>query len=348
MEREKGLQRGLTTRQLAMIAIGGAIGTGLFLGSGMAIGFAGPSVIVSYLIGAVIALLLMGCLAEMTVAHPTTGSFGAHAERYVNPWAGFSVRYAYWFSLVCAVGTEVSAMSVYMKYWFPDVPGIVWIVIFSAVLLYVNATSVNLFGTVEDEKTGRGEYSLKKKQTKRVVSAWLATALAAGALFPLTAVDAAGATQTNSFVALRTGLNVNAPDAPPPYPKGEHKLLPGEPAEPAAGTWGYDGKTGTFKHPTATPDNEGPQPFEGSLPYLDQNQYLKNMKIEGFYPYVAGWGHSWQATFDLNGRRYLYDYETTMYNVYDITDPRKKAASTGMRPWAATASGWLTSATRTT
>ncbi|MCM3623722.1 amino acid permease [Brevibacillus borstelensis] len=149
MEREKGLQRGLTTRQLTMIAIGGAIGTGLFLGSGMAIGFAGPGVIVSYLIGAVIALLLMSCLAEMTVAHPTTGSFGAHAERYINPWAGFTVRYSYWFSLVCAVGTEVSAMSVYMKYWFPAVPGVVWILIFSAVLIYVNATSVNLFGTVE-------------------------------------------------------------------------------------------------------------------------------------------------------------------------------------------------------
>ncbi|TGU77751.1 amino acid permease, partial [Mesorhizobium sp. M00.F.Ca.ET.186.01.1.1] len=70
-------------------------------------------------------------------------------EHYVSPWAGFSVRYAYWFSLVCAIGTEVSAMSVYMKYWFPDVPGIIWILIFSAVLLYVNATSVNLFGTVE-------------------------------------------------------------------------------------------------------------------------------------------------------------------------------------------------------
>ncbi|WP_338462782.1 amino acid permease [Brevibacillus borstelensis] len=149
MEREKGLQRGLTTRQLTMIAIGGAIGTGLFLGSGMAIGFAGPGVIVSYLIGAVIALLLMGCLAEMTVAYPTTGSFGAHAERYINSWAGFTVRYSYWFSLVCAVGTEVSAMSVYMKYWFPAVPGVVWILIFSAVLIYVNATSVNLFGTVE-------------------------------------------------------------------------------------------------------------------------------------------------------------------------------------------------------
>ncbi|MGE5705071.1 MAG: amino acid permease [Clostridia bacterium] len=149
MEREKGLQRGLSTRQLSMIAIGGAIGTGLFLGSGMAIGFAGPSVIMSYAIGAVIALLLMGCLAEMTVAHPTTGSFGAFAERYINPWAGFAVRYSYWFSLVCAIGTEVSAMSVYMKYWFPGVPGLVWILLFSAALIIVNATSVNLFGKVE-------------------------------------------------------------------------------------------------------------------------------------------------------------------------------------------------------
>lgn len=77
IEREKGLHRGLSTRQLSMIAIGGAIGTGLFLGSGMAIGLAGPSVIFSYGIGAIIAFLLMGCLAEMTVAHPTSGSFGA-------------------------------------------------------------------------------------------------------------------------------------------------------------------------------------------------------------------------------------------------------------------------------
>lgn len=149
MEREKGLRRGLTTRQLSMIAIGGAIGTGLFLGSGLAISTAGPSVIVSYAIGALIALLLMGCLSEMTVAHPTSGSFGAYAEKYMNPWAGFTVRYSYWFSIVCAVGTEVTAVAVYMKYWFPAVPGIVWILVFSAILLFVNATSVNLFGAVE-------------------------------------------------------------------------------------------------------------------------------------------------------------------------------------------------------
>ncbi|MEG0384697.1 MAG: amino acid permease [Solibacillus sp.] len=149
IEREKGLHRSLTTGQLTMIAIGGAIGTGLFLGSGLAIGLAGPSVIVSYAIGALIALLLMGCLAEMTVAHPVTGSFGAYAERYINPWAGFTVRYSYWFSLVCAIGTEVTAVAVYMKYWFPTVPAIVWIVIFAAILMYVNLTSVKMFGAVE-------------------------------------------------------------------------------------------------------------------------------------------------------------------------------------------------------
>ena len=82
--REQGLQRSLSARQLSMIAIGGAIGTGLFLGSGFAIGLAGPGVLVSYLIGAVVALLLMGCLAEMTVTHPLTGSFGAYAEHYVG------------------------------------------------------------------------------------------------------------------------------------------------------------------------------------------------------------------------------------------------------------------------
>ncbi|MCA3867193.1 MAG: amino acid permease, partial [Burkholderia sp.] len=149
VEREKGLHRGLSTAQLSMIAIGGAIGTGLFLGSGFAIGFAGPSVLVSYAIGALIALLLMGCLAEMTVAHPTSGSFGAYAEHYVSPWAGFLVRYAYWASIVFAVGTEVTAIAVYMKYWFPAVPGWYWIVGFSAALIGVNLVSVKVFGAVE-------------------------------------------------------------------------------------------------------------------------------------------------------------------------------------------------------
>jgi AAT family amino acid transporter len=148
-DREKGLRRGLTSAQLSMIAIGGAIGTGLFLGSSFAIGFAGPSVIVSYVIGALISLLLMGCLAEMTVAHPTSGSFGAWAEFYISPLAGYLVRYAYWSCNVFAVGTEVTAIAVYMHYWFPTVPGWVWIVGFSSVLVAVNAFNVKVFGAVE-------------------------------------------------------------------------------------------------------------------------------------------------------------------------------------------------------
>ena len=149
VERERGLQHSLSTGQMSMIAIGGAIGTGLFLGSAFAIGFAGPSVLVSYAIGGAISLLLMGCLAEMTVGHPISGAFGAYAEFYIGPLAGFLVRYAYWSSIVLAVGTEVSAIALYMQYWFPQVAGWVWIVGFSSGLIAINAVSVNAFGSVE-------------------------------------------------------------------------------------------------------------------------------------------------------------------------------------------------------
>src|SRR5437016_764501 len=114
IERERGLRRDLSARRMTMIAIGGAIGTGLFLGSGFAIGLAGPGVLVSYVIGALIALLLMGCLAEMTVAHPTSGSFGAYAEHYIGPLTGYLVRYAYWTGNVLAVGTEVTAIVLFI------------------------------------------------------------------------------------------------------------------------------------------------------------------------------------------------------------------------------------------
>ena len=149
VERERGLRRTLSARRMTMIAIGGAIGTGLFLGSGFAISLAGPAVLLSYAIGALVALLLMGCLAEMTVAHPTTGSFGAYAEFYLGPLAGFLVRYCYWTCIVMAVGTEVTAVALYMQFWFPQTAGWVWIVAFSAVLIAVNARSVNVFGAIE-------------------------------------------------------------------------------------------------------------------------------------------------------------------------------------------------------
>lgn len=147
--REVGLHKKLSSRQMSMIAIGSAMGTGLFLGSKFAIGFAGPAVIISYAIGALITLLLIACLTEMTIQHPTTGSFATYAEYYVHPLAGFLVRYCYWICNVLAIGTEVLAIAEYMKFWFPDISAWVWIVLFPLLLIVINAYSVNTFGSIE-------------------------------------------------------------------------------------------------------------------------------------------------------------------------------------------------------
>src|SRR6266851_395390 len=149
IEKGEQLSRQLTSGQLSMIAIGGAIGTGLFLGSSLAVRVAGPGVIVSYLIGAVIALLFMGALSEMAVAHPTAGSFGVYAEMYLNPWAGFTVRYTYWACQCIAIGGEAVAIAIYCQWWFPNTPKWLWIAGFSLALLYINARSVGSFGSFE-------------------------------------------------------------------------------------------------------------------------------------------------------------------------------------------------------
>src|SRR5262249_3547813 len=89
------MQRRLESRQLSMIAIGGAIGVGLFLGSSFTIQLAGPGVIITYLLGAFITIVIAYAIAEMAVVHPVAGSFGVYAEKYLNPWAGFTVRATY-------------------------------------------------------------------------------------------------------------------------------------------------------------------------------------------------------------------------------------------------------------
>lgn len=149
IEESEKLSRQLSSGQIAMIALGGAIGTGLFLGSALAVRVAGPGVIVSYLIGAFIALLLMLGLQEMAVAHPTAGSFGVYAEVYVNRWAGFAVRYTYWAAQCLAIGGEATAIAIYCQWWFPNSPKWAWILGFTCGLLYVNARSVGSFGSFE-------------------------------------------------------------------------------------------------------------------------------------------------------------------------------------------------------
>jgi L-asparagine transporter-like permease len=146
---EGGLQRSLGKAQIVMIGLGGAIGTGLFMGSGLAVGYAGPAVIVSYALAGFVALVMIFSLSEMAVAHPTAGSFGTYAETYLNPWAGFVVRYTYWIAQVIAIGGEAVAAGLYMQYWFPSVPVWVWALGFCVVLLYFNSRSVGNFGTLE-------------------------------------------------------------------------------------------------------------------------------------------------------------------------------------------------------
>ena len=146
---EEGLQRGLTSRQLTMIAIGSAIGVGLFLGSTVTIGLAGPGVIVTYVIGAAIALVMAYALAEMAVVHPLAGSFGVYAEQYLSPWFGFVVRATYGFIQILAIGAEVTAVAIYFTFWFPAVPQWMWVAGASAGLIAVNTSKVSRFGEVE-------------------------------------------------------------------------------------------------------------------------------------------------------------------------------------------------------
>jgi L-asparagine transporter-like permease len=145
----EGLHRRLSQRQLTMMAIGGAIGVGLFLGSSVTIRLAGPAVILSYLLGAGIALIMSYALAEMAVVHPVAGAFGVYAETYLNRWAGFSVRATYGAAQIIAIGAEVTAAGLYISFWFPNVPQWIWVVSVSAALVALNAMKVNRLGEFE-------------------------------------------------------------------------------------------------------------------------------------------------------------------------------------------------------
>jgi L-asparagine transporter-like permease len=148
-EREHGLKRQLTAGQMAMVAVGGSIGTGLLLGSGAAIQIAGPAVIVSYIVSALICWTVALAMGEMSSVHPAAGSFGVYAELYLNDWAGFVARYGYWFAVVFAIGSEVVAAGTYMQVWFHNVPVVLWMIVFGVLLLLVNFFPVGNYGTFE-------------------------------------------------------------------------------------------------------------------------------------------------------------------------------------------------------
>jgi L-asparagine transporter-like permease len=146
---EKGLRHQLTAGQIAMVAIGGSIGTGLLLGSAPAIQLAGPSVILSFLLAAFISLTATLALGELACAHPAAGSWGLYAELYLNEWASYLSRAGFWAGIAVSIGAEMVAAATYMHYWFPTTPAVVWVAVFSIFLLGVNLLGVHQYGRFE-------------------------------------------------------------------------------------------------------------------------------------------------------------------------------------------------------
>ena len=134
---------------MTMVAVGGSIGTGLLLGSAAALEVAGPGVILSYIIAAFIAYTVAMALGELASMHPAAGSFGVYGELYLNQYLGFLCRAAYWAAIAFSIGAELTASATYMGYWLPAVPGELWVILFSALLLLVNLRSVGSYGRFE-------------------------------------------------------------------------------------------------------------------------------------------------------------------------------------------------------
>ena len=146
---ESGLRHQLSAGQMAMVAVGGSIGTGLLLGSAAAMEIAGPAVILSFLLAGFISWTVAMALGELSSMHPAAGSFGLYADLYLSPWAGFISRAGYWIAISVSVGANLVASATYMRYWFPTVPALVWIALFSLLLILVNLRSVGDYGRFE-------------------------------------------------------------------------------------------------------------------------------------------------------------------------------------------------------
>ena len=142
-------QHGLKHRHLHFIALGSAIGTGLFYGSAGAIQAAGPSVLVVYLLAGAVVYFMLRALGEMAVRHPITGSFAGYARMFMGGWAGYITGWMFAFEMVIVALADLTAIGVYMRFWFPDVSQWVWV---AATLLIVggaNLATVKAFGELE-------------------------------------------------------------------------------------------------------------------------------------------------------------------------------------------------------
>ncbi|MFF9377940.1 amino acid permease [Streptomyces griseoluteus] len=143
------LSSGLKQRHLSMIALGGVIGAGLFVGSGAGIAAAGPSIVVAYALSGLLVLLVMRMLGELSSAYPSSGSFSAHAERAIGPWAGFTVGWSFWVMQCTVVGLEGIGAGKIVSGWLPGTPQWAWVALFMLIFCGANLTAVKNFGEFE-------------------------------------------------------------------------------------------------------------------------------------------------------------------------------------------------------
>lgn len=143
------LKRGLKNRHIQLIALGGAIGTGLFLGSASVIQSAGPGIILGYAIAGFIAFLIMRQLGEMVVEEPVAGSFSHFAYKYWGSFAGFASGWNYWVLYVLVAMAELTAVGKYIQFWYPEIPTWVSAAVFFVVINAINLTNVKVFGEME-------------------------------------------------------------------------------------------------------------------------------------------------------------------------------------------------------
>ncbi|WP_042455674.1 amino acid permease [Neobacillus dielmonensis] len=144
------LRRNLKSRHLTMISLGGTIGTGLFLASGGAIHTAGPGgAILSYFVIGIMVYFLMQSLAEMAAYMPVAGSFSTYASKFVDPALGFALGWNYWYNWAITIAAELSAVTMIMKFWFPNSPSLLWSSIFLIIMFLLNYLSVKGFGEAE-------------------------------------------------------------------------------------------------------------------------------------------------------------------------------------------------------
>ncbi|QGQ47773.1 amino acid permease [Metabacillus sediminilitoris] len=145
----KELKRGLEARHIQMIALGGTIGVGLFMGSASTIQWTGPSVLLAYVIAGIFIFFIMRAMGEMLYVEPSTGSFASFGHKYIHPLAGYMTAWSNWFQWVIVGMSEIIAVGTYMKYWFPDLPAWIPGIIAMVILGAANLISVKSFGEFE-------------------------------------------------------------------------------------------------------------------------------------------------------------------------------------------------------